>query len=78
MPVNALFSFLMKKRLQQIELFRDHPHEAQLEVFHGLIQSARYTTWGRQYDYSSIQTPDEFRQRVPLSLIHISEPTRPY
>ena len=40
------------------ELFRDHPHEAQLEVFHGLIQSARYTTWGRQYDYS-------------LSLIHI-------
>ncbi|HQV40273.1 MAG TPA: GH3 auxin-responsive promoter family protein [Flavobacteriales bacterium] len=66
MPVNALFSFLMKKRLQQIELFRDHPHEAQLEVFHGLIQSARYTTWGRQYDYSSIQTPDEFRQRVPL------------
>jgi hypothetical protein len=24
MPVNALFSFLIKKRLQQIELFREH------------------------------------------------------
>ncbi|MBZ0207571.1 MAG: GH3 auxin-responsive promoter family protein [Flavobacteriales bacterium] len=66
MPVNALFSFLMNKRLQQIELFRDHPHEAQLEVFHKLVDAARYTEWGRRYDYSSINTPDEFRQRVPL------------
>jgi hypothetical protein len=66
MPVNALFGFLMKKRLQQIELFRDHPHEAQLEVFHKLLEAARYTTWGRKYDYGTIQTPDEFRRRVPL------------
>ncbi len=66
MPVNALFSFLMKKRLQQIELFRDHPHEAQLEVFHKLIEAARYTEWGRHYDYGSIRNADEFRQRVPL------------
>ena len=41
MPVNALFSFLMKKRLQQIELFRDHPHEAQLEVYR-LRESGRH------------------------------------
>jgi hypothetical protein len=66
MPVNALFSFLMKKRLQQIELFRDHPHEAQLEVFQRLVDNARYTAWGKQYDYSSITTPDQFRERVPL------------
>ncbi len=66
MPVNALFGFLMKKRLQQIELFRDHPHEAQLEVFHKLVQSARYTEWGRKHDYAGIQSPDEFRARVPL------------
>lgn len=66
MPVNALFSFLMKKRLQQIELFRDNPHEAQLEVFHRLITAARYTEWGRQYDYGSITSPDRFRERVPL------------
>ncbi|MGB3525511.1 MAG: GH3 auxin-responsive promoter family protein [Flavobacteriales bacterium] len=56
----------MKKRLQQIELFRDHPHEAQLEVFHRLMESARYTEWGRRYDYGTITDPDVFRQRVPL------------
>jgi hypothetical protein len=66
MPVNALFSFLIKKRLQQIELFRDHPHEAQLEVFHKLITSARYTEWGRQYGYTEISSVEKFRERVPL------------
>lgn len=66
MPVNALFAFLMKKRLQQIELFRDHPHEAQLEVFHKLMRSARYTTWGRQHGYGDIADADTFRERVPL------------
>lgn len=66
MPVNALFSFLIKKRLQQIELFRNNPNEAQLEVFHRLIGHARYTEWGRQYGYADITTPDQFRERVPL------------
>ena len=66
MPVNALFSFLIKKRLQQIELFRDNPEGAQLEVFTKLIQAARFTEWGRHYDYASITTPDQFRERVPL------------
>lgn len=66
MPVNALFAFLMKKRIQQIELFRSNPHEAQLEVFHRLMDAARYTEWGRTYGYGSIQSPEEYRQRVPL------------
>ncbi|MCO6482875.1 MAG: GH3 auxin-responsive promoter family protein [Flavobacteriales bacterium] len=66
MPVNALFAFLMKKRIQQIELFRDNPHEAQLEVFHRLMQAARYTEWGRTYGYGDIKDPNEYRRRVPL------------
>ena len=66
MPVNALFSFLIKKRLQQIELFRANPHEAQLEVFHKLIGDSRYTEWGRQHGYAEITTPEQFRRRVPL------------
>jgi hypothetical protein len=66
MPVNALFSFLIKKRLQQIELFRDHPRLTQLEMFHSLIQQAKYTEWGRKYDYSTISDPDQYRERLPL------------
>src|SRR5690606_19354557 len=66
MPINALFSYLIKKRLQQIDLFRDNPRMAQLEVFHALIGMAKYTEWGRKYDYSSISDPDIFRDRVPI------------
>ena len=66
MPVNTLFSFLIKKRLQQIELFRDDPWGAQLEVFTRLMNTARFTEWGKRYDYASIRTPDQFRERVPL------------
>ena len=66
MPINALFSFLIKKRLQQIELFKSAPRMAQLEVFHSLVLAARYTEWGRQHDYGTITDPDIFRERVPL------------
>jgi len=64
--VNALVSFLLKKRLQQIDLFKENPRMAQLEVFHYLVQSARYTEWGRKYGYADLADPDEFRRRVPL------------
>lgn len=66
MPVNTLFTFLVKKRLQQIELFREHPRMAQLEVFHALLQAARYTEWGRKFDYATITDPDRFKERVPI------------
>jgi hypothetical protein len=66
MPFNALFSFLIKKRLQQIELFRENPRMTQLEVFHDLVGAAKYTEWGRKYDYSTIKDPHVFRDRLPL------------
>ncbi|MCB9165936.1 MAG: GH3 auxin-responsive promoter family protein [Flavobacteriales bacterium] len=66
MPVNALFSYLIKKRLQQIDLFRTNPHEAQYEVFLYLVRSARFTEWGRRYGFESVRDPDDFRERVPL------------
>lgn len=75
MPVNALFSYLIKKRLQQIDLFREHPHMAQLEAFHALVQAAQYTEWGRKYGYSDIKDPDQFRERVP---VQDYEDVRPY
>jgi hypothetical protein len=66
MPFNSLFSFLIKKRLAQIQLFMDDPRMTQLEVFHSLVGAARFTEWGRKYDYDTIRDPNEFRRRVPL------------
>jgi hypothetical protein len=56
----------MKKRIHQIELFMKYPHEVQQDVFQRLITSAQNTEWGKKYDYPSINTVKEFRNRVPL------------
>lgn len=68
MPIfNSLLSWLMKKRIHQIELFIKYPNDVQLELFKKLMSSASETAWGKKYDYSSISTPQQFRERVPIS-----------
>ncbi|WP_129718212.1 GH3 auxin-responsive promoter family protein [Pedobacter sp. SYP-B3415] len=64
--VNSIFAWIMKKRIHQIELFTKYPHEVQEEWFLNLISSAENTEWGKKYDYKTILTPDQYRERVPL------------
>lgn len=56
----------MKKRIHQIELFMKYPHEVQEEWFFDLISTAQGTEWGRKYDYSTISSVREFKERVPI------------
>lgn len=65
--INSVLSWLMKQRVHQIELFMKYPHEVQLDWFTALISQARNTEWGRMYDFKSVQTPEEFRNRVPVN-----------
>ena len=64
--VNSILSWIMKKRIHQIEFFMKYPNEVQEEWLFNLINSARNTEWGRKYDYKSIETREEFVNRVPL------------
>jgi len=73
--INSILTWVMQKRIHQIELFIKYPHEVQEEIFKKLIQTARYTEFGKQFDFSSIQTYEQFRERVP---IHTYEKTFPY
>jgi hypothetical protein len=65
--INSVLSWYIKKRIHQIGLFIQYPHEVQGEWFRKLIQSARDTDWGLKYDYQSIRTVADFRERVPLN-----------
>ncbi|MDP2423523.1 MAG: GH3 auxin-responsive promoter family protein [Bacteroidales bacterium] len=68
MPLfNTVISWLMKRRIHQIELFMRYPHEVQMECFKSLINQAENTEWGKNYNFSSIKTPIDFKNRVPLS-----------
>jgi len=76
MPIlNSIISWLTVKRMSQIELFRKYPVNVQKEEFLKLIYAAADTWWGKTYDYQSIRTPEDFKQRVPL---HTYETIKPY
>ena len=64
--VNSIFTWYMKKRVHQIELFMKYPLDVQEEWFHTLISSAENTQWGKIYDYKSIETQQQFKDRVPI------------
>ncbi|WP_411272927.1 GH3 auxin-responsive promoter family protein [Daejeonella sp.] len=64
--VNSIFTWFMKKRMHQIELFIKYPYDVQDEWFQSLISSAQHTQWGKDYGYSSIYTQDQFKERVPI------------
>lgn len=65
--LNSIFSWIMQKRIHQIELFIKYPHDVQEEWFQNLISAAEATEWGKKHDYKSIFTVEEFKNRVPIS-----------
>jgi hypothetical protein len=64
--INSVLSWLMKKRIHQIELFLKYPYDVQTEWLKKLLNAAKDTKWGKKYDYKSITNPNEYRQRVPV------------
>src|SRR5471030_2501166 len=63
---NSVFTWFMKKRIHQIELFMKYPNEVQEEWFEQLIALASNTEWGKKYGYKNITTLHEFKNRVPI------------
>lgn len=64
--VNSVFSWIIKKRIHQMELFMKHPIDVQNELFLNLINTAKNTEWGIKYDYKSIKNYNDYKNRVPL------------
>lgn len=65
--INSILTWVMKKRIHQIELFMKYPHDVQEELFRRLVKEASTTEFGKKYGYSDIETPAQFRERVPVS-----------
>ncbi|RLD63444.1 MAG: hypothetical protein DRJ01_03790 [Bacteroidetes bacterium] len=67
MPLfRSIVSWMMIKRTNEINLFKNYPIEVQQETFKKLIKKAKDTEWGKKYDYKSINTIEEYKRRVPL------------
>ncbi len=78
--ISSVISWFIKKRIHQINLFRSNPNEVQKDVLDDLLKKAKDTEWGKRYNFQSIKTIDEYRNRVPIndyeSLKHDIQRTR--
>jgi hypothetical protein len=73
--INSILTWVMKKRIHQIELFIKYPHEVQEELFRKLIQSGEETEFGKTYGFNDIRNYRQYRKRVP---VHSYESIFPY
>ena len=64
--LNSIASWLMKKRMHQIDLFIKYPHEVQDEWLQQLLKEGAKTEFGKLHELSQIKTYDQFCSKVPL------------
>jgi hypothetical protein len=72
--INSFATWILKKRIHQMELFLKYPHEVQDELLFSLIKSAENTQIGRKYDFSSMKNYTRFSERIPVSTYEELEP----
>jgi hypothetical protein len=64
--INSIMSWVMKKRIHDIDLFLKYPVEVQNELFSNLIKTAKKTEFGKQYGFDDIGNLTRFKERVPI------------
>ncbi len=64
--LNAVVTWLMKKRGHQRDLFLQFPFEVQFDVLTMLLAKSEETEFGVNHHFSDIKSKDDFRKQVPL------------
>ena len=72
--INSVATWILKKRIHQMELFLKYPHEVQEELLFNLIRASENTQIGRKYDFSSMKNYTAFSERIPVSSYEDLEP----
>ncbi|OIQ31248.1 MAG: hypothetical protein BM555_05345 [Crocinitomix sp. MedPE-SWsnd] len=67
MPFNSIFSWIIKKRIHQIDLFKQYPIEVQQDVLNQLIENGKNSEWGRKHNFSKIKSYKDFKENNPLT-----------
>jgi len=64
--LNSILSWVMKKRIHQIELFIKYPHDVQEEWLDYLIKKGAQSEYGEKYGFEDIKNIESFQARVPV------------
>ncbi|MEZ4840709.1 MAG: GH3 auxin-responsive promoter family protein [Flavobacteriaceae bacterium] len=71
---NTVVSWFLKKRKHQIELFLKYPIDVQRELLMRLLETAKNTVVGKQYDFKTIYDYKTFAERIPINQYETIEP----
>ncbi|CAM1333980.1 GH3 auxin-responsive promoter family protein [Tenacibaculum aestuariivivum] len=72
--INAIISWFLKKRKHQVELFLKYPIDVQNELLQKLLNTAKNTEFGKQYNFSAIKNYSDFSKTVPIQKYESIEP----
>ena len=65
--VHKIASWILKRRMQQIEHFIRYPEYTQETHFRSLVHKARDTEWGHTHGFNESFSIAQFQERVPVS-----------
>ena len=66
MSITKIAKAIFNPRLKEIDLYVNYAGDIQQDVLTQLLTAAKNTDWGRKYDFRSIQSYEDFKQRVPI------------
>jgi len=64
--VSNFVSLILKDRYEEIEDFRLHASDIQSEQLFNLLREAEDTEWGKKFDFKTIFSYQDFRERLPI------------
>jgi len=64
--INTFVKKVLLQRVKDIEFYMRNGAEVQHNLLKSLIHKAAHTEYGRKYDFSSINTYDQYRDRLPI------------
>lgn len=71
---NNVFSWLIKKRIQQIEYFKNNPSEVQFKLLKKMVMKCSSTKFGELFSFKNIDNYLSFSQKVPLQDYNTLQP----
>ncbi|WP_090124845.1 GH3 auxin-responsive promoter family protein [Lutibacter oricola] len=72
--LNSIISWFLKKRKHQMELFLKYPIDVQHELLFKLLNKAKNTEVGKNYEFSTIKNYKQFTLKVPIQQYESIEP----
>ncbi|MCG1036156.1 GH3 auxin-responsive promoter family protein [Polaribacter sargassicola] len=72
--INSIISWFLKKRKHQIELFLKYPIDVQNELLLKLLNNAKNTKFGKEKEFSSIKSYQDFVSKVSIQKYETFEP----